>query len=220
MLRSGVMFAGYSIERLLGSGGMGVVYLARHPRLDRKVALKVLGDTYAADAKVHAAFERESALATRLDHPNIVPIYDRCGPDDHALWLSMKYIDGGDATDLLESAPRGLAPERAVRLITDAADALDFAHRHGVLHRDVKPANLLIEHDPTGRERALLTDFGIARTLDDTVTLSAIAVTFAYAAPERFTNEPVDHRADIYSLGCTLYQLLTGAQPFPRTDQA
>ncbi|MFE3541914.1 protein kinase [Nocardia sp. NPDC059177] len=105
-------------------------------------------------------------------------------------------------------------------LIQGAAAALDFAHEQGVLHRDVKPANLLVERDAAGRETALLTDFGIARTLDDTITLSGMAATFAYAAPERFHGGTVDHRADIYSLGCTLYQLLTGRTPFPRGDQA
>ncbi|MTE12794.1 WD40 repeat domain-containing serine/threonine protein kinase [Nocardia aurantiaca] len=216
----GRVFAGYTIERLLGTGGMGRVYLAQHPRLERLVALKVLGNGGPVDAKARAAFDREAALAARLDHPNIVAVYDRSGPNDSMSWLSMRYIDGGDVTALLASEPEGLAAERAVRLISDAAHALDFAHQRGVLHRDVKPANLLVEHDPRGGERALLSDFGIARTLDDTVTLSGMAASFAYVAPERLTDRPVDHRADIYSLGCTLFQLLTGQPPFPRADQA
>ncbi|MEV0684684.1 serine/threonine-protein kinase [Nocardia sp. NPDC050378] len=219
-VESGTVFAGYVIERLLGAGGMGSVYLAEHPRLRRRVALKVLGDGISTDAKARNAFEREATLAARLEHPNIVPVYDRSGSHDPVLWLSMKYVDGGDAIGLLHANPTGLAPERALRLIQGAAAGLDFAHAHGVLHRDVKPANLLIERDPEGRETALLTDFGIARSLDDTVTLSAMAATFAYAAPERFHGHMVDHRADIYSLGCTLYQLLTGRTPFPRGDQA
>lgn len=216
----GTVFAGYVIERLLGAGGMGSVYLAEHPRLRRRVALKVLGDGISTDAKARNAFEREATLAARLEHPNIVPVYDRSGPTDPVLWLSMKYVDGGDAIGLLQADPAGIAPDRALRLIHGAAAGLDFAHAHGVLHRDVKPANLLIERDHAGQETALLTDFGIARSLDDTVTLSAMAATFAYAAPERFAGHTVDHRADIYSLGCTLFQLLTGRTPFPRGDQA
>ncbi|MEU4599307.1 serine/threonine-protein kinase [Nocardia sp. NPDC023988] len=216
----GTVFAGYVIERLLGAGGMGSVYLAEHPRLRRRVALKVLGDGISTDAKARNAFEREATLAARLEHPNIVPVYDRSGPTDPVLWLSMKYVDGGDAIGLLQTDSAGLAPDRALRLIQGAAAGLDFAHAHGVLHRDVKPANLLIERDHAGQETALLTDFGIARSLDDTVTLSAMAATFAYAAPERFAGHTVDHRADIYSLGCTLFQLLTGRTPFPRGDQA
>ncbi|MTE14185.1 serine/threonine-protein kinase [Nocardia aurantiaca] len=217
---AGAIFAGFRIDRRIGAGGMGVVYLARHPRLDRTVALKVLGAGFATDPRARAAFEREADLIARLDHPNIVTVHDRSGPDDPLLWLSMQYVGGGDADGLLAAAPQGLPPERAVRLITDAAHALDFAHERGILHRDVKPANLLIDHDPRAGERALLTDFGIARTLDGTATVSHVAATLAYAAPERFSSGPTDHRADVYSLGCTLFHLLTGQTPFPRADQA
>ncbi|WP_330179096.1 protein kinase [Nocardia sp. NBC_01503] len=219
-LRPGEDFAGFAIERLLGSGGMGAVYLAKHPRLRRRVALKVLADTFTSDPKTRNAFDREATLAAGLEHPNIVAVYDRSAVDDAALWLAMRYIDGGDAAGLLGKSPQGLEPVRAVRLVADAAHALDYAHGRGVLHRDVKPANLLIENDRRAGERAVLTDFGIARTLDDTVTLSGIAATFAYAAPERFGEAVADHRADIYSLGCTLFQLLTGQPPFVRRDQA
>ncbi|MBY8855667.1 protein kinase [Nocardia sp. CA2R105] len=219
-LQPGAVFNEFTIERLLGSGGMGTVYLAKHPRLRRRVALKVLTDTFTLDPKARFAFDREANLAAGLDHPNIVPVYDRNAADDPDLWLAMRYVGGGDAAALLSEHPDGLAPERGVRLIDGAARALDYAHDQGVLHRDVKPANLLIETDHRHNERAVLTDFGIARTLDDTVTMSGIAASFAYAAPERFTDSPADRRADIYSLGCTLYQLLTGRPPFPRKDQA
>ncbi|MEV6767503.1 protein kinase [Nocardia sp. NPDC051030] len=219
-LEPGAVFAGFAIERLLGAGGMGSVYLAGHPRLQRRVALKVLAETFTVDPKTRAAFDREATLAATLEHPNIVPVYDRSAADDVSLWLAMRYIDGGDAAVLLNDHPSGLAPQRAVRLVADAAHALDYAHAQGVLHRDVKPANLLIENNRRTGEHAVLTDFGIARTLDDTVTLSGIAATFAYAAPERFSDVPADHRADIYSLGCTLFQLLTGQPPFARKDQA
>ncbi|WP_280433909.1 protein kinase domain-containing protein [Nocardia carnea] len=220
VLQSGDVLSGFVIDRILGSGGMGVVYRARHPRLERFVALKVLSDALAADPKARIGFEREAALAARLDHPNIVPVHDRSGPDETSLWLSMRYISGGDANGLLAKAPGGLAPELVVELMADAAYALDFAHTAGVLHRDVKPANLLIEPDPRHGHRAVLTDFGIARALDESVTASTLAVTFAYAAPERFLAQPSSPRTDIYSLGCTLHQLLTGLPPFPRETQA
>lgn len=219
-LQPGAVFAGFTVERVLGAGGMGTVYLAQQPRLRRRVALKVLTETFGMDPKTRSAFDREAAVAAGLDHPNIVPVYDRSPAGDPSLWLTMRYIDGGDVAALLDVNPGGLAPARAVRILADAARALDYAHAQGVLHRDVKPANLLIDNDQRHGECAVLTDFGIARTLDDTVTMSGIAVSFAYAAPERFTSADSDHRADIYSLGCTLFQLLTGQPPFPRKDQA
>lgn len=219
-LRPGTNFAGFTIRRLLGRGGMGAVYLAGHPRLDRLIALKVLNEVLAADPPARNAFDREAQLAARLEHPNIVGVYDRSHPQDPALWLSMRFIEGGDVTTLLSGTVNGLELPRAVALITDAAHALDYAHAQGVLHRDVKPANLLIDHDLRSGERAVLTDFGIARTMDDTATLTGVAATLAYAAPERFSRKPADHRADIYSLGATLYQLVTGEPPFPRRDQA
>ncbi|MEV6774259.1 protein kinase [Nocardia sp. NPDC051030] len=217
-LKPGERFAGYTVERQLGAGGMGVVYLARHPRLERLVALKVLNDVFADDEKARARFERETALITALDHPNIVPIYDRNSPEDEVLWISMKFIEGGDAAHLLTASGGRLGGMRAVHMIADAARGLDHAHRHGILHRDIKPANLLVEQE--GSERALVTDFGIARSLEDTETGSRVSATVAYAAPERFGSDPVDHRADVYSLGCTLYKLLTGDPPFPRRDEA
>ncbi|MGW4249365.1 serine/threonine-protein kinase, partial [Nocardia sp. NPDC004722] len=220
VLQVGAEFAGYVIEGVVGAGGMGVVYRARHPRLNRMVALKALNDAFALTPRSRTAFAREAALSAELEHPNIVSVLDWSGDADDVLWLAMRLIEGGDVAALLTSTPRGLPVDQAVRLITDAAHALDFAHERGVLHRDVKPANLLIEHDPRHGERALLTDFGIARTLDDTATFSVTA-TFAYTAPERFGNQiPTDHRADVYSLGCTFYEMLTGKLPFVRSDQA
>lgn len=219
-LDPGSVFAGYTIERVLGAGGMGVVFLARHPRLERSMALKVIGGALANDPHVRTRFERESALAASLDHPNIVHVYDRSDKDAETLWISMKYIAGGDATGLLAHSGGRLPADHAVRLIGDTARALDHAHAHGIIHRDVKPANILVDRSENGLERAVLTDFGIARAFGDTQTLSATTATFAYAAPERFGTEPVDRRADLYSLACTLYELLTGRTPFPRSDQA
>ncbi|MFF2557868.1 WD40 repeat domain-containing serine/threonine protein kinase [Nocardia sp. NPDC058058] len=219
-LQTGAVFAGYTIERQLGAGGMGVVYLARHPRLERSVALKVLNDTFAEDYRARARFEREAALITTLDHPNIVPIYDRNSPGDPMLWISMKYVDGGDAAAMLAREGGRVSAEWAVRMISDAGRALDHAHRHRILHRDIKPANLLVERGIGGIERTVVTDFGIARSVEDAETNSRVSATLAYAAPERFAGGPTDHRADQYSLGCTLFKLLTGEPPYPRADDA
>lgn len=212
------VLAGYTVERVLGAGGMGMVYLARHPRMNRKVALKVLNASLAANPHARVAFETEAALAAELDHPNIVPVVDRSAPGDPVLWLAIRYIDSGDLSGLLDASPTGIVPQRAIRLITDAAHALDHAHRHNVLHRDVKPANLLLGHDVRQGEHTLLTDFGIARALDGIATGTGVSATLGYVAPERFSPRPTDHRADQYSLGCTLYQLLTGQLPFPGRD--
>ncbi|MFE3193619.1 serine/threonine-protein kinase [Nocardia sp. NPDC059240] len=223
-LDPGADFSGFGIERVLGAGGMGVVYLARHPRLDRHVALKVfggaVGPAMSLDSPGRARFDREAALAARLEHPDIVPIYDRSAPGDEIPWLCMRYISGGDIAALLDSAGGRLPAPDAVRLITDAGNALDYAHRQGVLHRDVKPANILVDVSDRDGGRAVLTDFGIARAFDDTLTLTGTTATVAYAAPERFGEDPADHRADIYSLGCTFYEILTGSRPFPRSDHA
>ncbi|MFI1237455.1 WD40 repeat domain-containing serine/threonine protein kinase [Nocardia salmonicida] len=218
-LQAGAFFAGYTIERVLGVGGMGVVYLARHPRLSRHVALKVLNDSLATDPGARAAFDTEAELAAGLDHPNIVPVEDRSSPGDPTLWLAIRYVEGGDLAALMKDFPRGLHSDRAVGLITDAAHALDFAHHRNVLHRDVKPANLLLGHDARHGERALLTDFGIARALDGPHTSTGVSATLAYVAPERFSSRPTDHRADQYSLGCAFYHLLTGEQPFAGRDE-
>ncbi|WP_278263188.1 serine/threonine-protein kinase [Nocardia sp. AG03] len=218
-LAPGTVVGGYVIERLLGAGGMGAVYLARHPRMDRRVALKVLEETADSDAKMRRNFEREATLAASLEHPNIVPVYDHSSPDEPRLWIAMKYVVGQDASVLVrQQGPLPLA--RAAQLISDIAAGLDHAHRAGVLHRDVKPANMLVEVGPDGRERALVTDFGIARAADHTLTMSGIMASFAYTAPERFLGSPADQRADVYSLGCSLYELLTGRTPFESTEQA
>ncbi|WP_153805286.1 serine/threonine-protein kinase [Nocardia sp. SYP-A9097] len=219
VLRPGEEVAGYVIVRALGGGRQGTVYLARHPRLPRGVALKVIHDGFSGDPKTRASFDREVELVSRLDHPNVVAVYDRNGLEDTHLWLSMRYVAGGDLAALLGGAPGGLDPDRAALLIAGTAQALDYAHGQGVLHRDVKPLNILLEHH-NGAERPVLTDFGIARALDDTVTASGIVATFAYAAPERFTSANVGHRSDVYSLGCTLFQLLTGYIPYPAKDPA
>ncbi len=213
MLRTGEVFAGYTIKRVLGQGGMGTVYLAQHPRLPRLTALKLLKRELYTDAEIRRRFEREADLVAQLDHPNIVTVYDR-GAEDQQLWISMQFVPGADASCADVNV---LAPGRAVQIIADTAAALDFAHGNGVLHRDVKPANILLAKAPIGQpERVLLTDFGIAGMRDAESTLSSagtITATLAYAAPEQLTGTP-DYLADQYSLACSLFWMLTGAAPF------
>lgn len=213
MLTSGEVFAGFTIEKLLGQGGMGSVYLARHPRLPRQTALKLLNRELFTDVEVRARFEREADLAAQLDHPNIVQVYDR-GTEDDQLWISMQYVDGVDAATV---NPQNLPPERAVQIIEGVADALDYAHGMGVLHRDVKPANIMLARSSGNRERVFLTDFGIARLREDSTHLTQTGMftaTLAYASPEQMTGAHLDHRSDQYSLACALYWLLTGVAPF------
>ncbi|MFD3506283.1 serine/threonine-protein kinase [Nocardia sp. NPDC058666] len=218
MLRKGEVFAGYTIRRVLGQGGMGVVYLARHPRLPRLTALKLLSRELSADEEIRRRFEREADLVAQLEHPNIVNVYDR-GTDDDQLWISMQFVAG---TDVATADVNVLTPGRAVQIAAETATALDFAHASGVLHRDVKPANILLAKPPIGRpERVVLTDFGIAAVRDSETTLSSgdtITATLAYAAPEHLAGAPLDHRADQYSLACTLFWMLTGSVPFPATS--
>ena len=216
-LAPGSEFAGYTIERLLGAGGMGTVYLARHPRLPRYDALKVLSGAPGGNDQFRARFEREADLASRLRHPNIVTIYDRGAADDQ-LWIAMEYVDGIDAAHLMSQPGAALTAKRAVAIIADAAKGLDYAHRSGLLHRDVKPANILVTGGRDEDERALIADFGIARSMDESQRFTVgdnVLATLAYAAPEQLEGEESNSRADIYALGCTLYELLTGSTPYP-----
>lgn len=211
VLPAGSIIGGYTIEDILGSGGMGSVYRARHPVLPRSDALKVLSAELSRDEHFRARFEREAELAATLDHPNIVTVYNR-GDTDGQLWIAMQYVAGSDAEREL-SAGR-MTPQRAVNITAEVAKALDYAHRRQLLHRDIKPANFLLTADD---ERIFLADFGIARALDDAVNLTqtgTVMATIAYAAPETLAGEPADHRADVYSLGCSLFRMLTGTSPF------
>lgn len=216
----GTIVGGYRIQRVLGAGGMGTVYLAKHPSLPRMDALKVLSGHLSADNEFRARFEREANLAAGLDHPNIVSVYNR-GEENGQLWIAMQYVDGTDAAAELERDPRAMTPQRALRIVTEVGKGLDYAHRRGLLHRDVKPANFLLSAEHDEEERVLLTDFGVAKSSEDTTDLTqtgSFVATIAYAPPEQLAGGRLDHRADIYSLACAFYKLLTGQNPYPATS--
>jgi serine/threonine protein kinase, bacterial len=222
-LNEGDVFAGYTIVRRLGAGGMGEVYLAQHPRLPRRDALKVLPPTLTADSDYRQRFTREADIAAELWHPHIVGIHDR-GEFEGQLWLSMDYVEGTDAAELLSTQFRsGLPKAEVFEIVSAVADALDYAHQRGLLHRDVKPANILLtDADPRAR-RILLADFGIAKEVGDISGLTAtnmVVGTTAYAAPEQLMGSDIDGRADQYALGCTAFHLLTGAAPYQNSNPA
>src|SRR5271157_6563343 len=214
-------FAGYSILRPLGSGGMADVYLAKHPRLPRRDALKVLAKEMTADGEFRERFNLEADLAATLFHPHIVAVHDR-GEFQGQLWIAMDYVEGTDAARLVKERYRNGMSEHDVGAIIDAvAGALDYAHVRGMLHRDVKPANILVTHPEDDERRILLADFGVARQLADIsgITETNVAVgTVAYAAPEQLVGGNIDGRADQYALAATAFHLLTGAPPFQHSN--
>jgi serine/threonine-protein kinase len=204
--------AGYRIENVAGRGGMGVVYRATHMHLGRTVALKLLNPEIAASEEFRERFIREARAAAALEHPHIVPVYD-AGEVEGRLYLAMKFVEGSDLAQVLDEETK-LTPERALPLLEQLANALDAAHSHGLIHRDVKPANALLEGD-----RLYLTDFGLTRRVDSTKPLTATgrAVgTAAYLAPEQIRGEPLDRRVDVYALGCVMFQCLAGEPPYLR----
>jgi serine/threonine protein kinase, bacterial len=223
LLADGEVIAGYTILRSLGAGGMGEVYLAQHPRLPRRDALKVLSTSVCAESEYCERFKREADIAATLWHPHIVEVHDR-GDVDGQLWISMDYVEGTDAGRLLaERYPDGMPPDQVVRIVTAVADALDYAHQRGLLHRDVKPANILMANPDTDAERILLADFGIARRIGEPSALTGTNMTVgtvAYSAPEQLKGEEVDGRADQYALAATAFQLLTGTPPFQHSNPA
>jgi serine/threonine protein kinase, bacterial len=219
----GATFAGYTLLRLLGSGGMGEVYLAQHPRLPRRDALKILGNDVSADDDYRQRFINEADLAAVLWHPNIVRVNDR-GEFNGQLWISMDFVDGTDAASLLRDRyPAGMPADEVATIVAAVASALDYAHQHDLLHRDVKPANILLTNPGDGEQRILLSDFGIARNIGDVSGLTATNMTMGtlpYAAPEQLMDEPMDGRADQYALAATAYHLLTGSPLFPQSNPA
>ncbi|AQT82152.1 serine/threonine protein kinase [Mycolicibacterium litorale] len=222
-LADGQVVAGYTILRTLGAGGMGEVYLVQHPRLPRLDALKVLGSGVSSDDEYRQRFGLEADMVATLTHPHIVTIYDR-GEFEDKLWIAMEFIDGTDASRLLaEHYPYGMPADEVVRIITGIAEALDYAHSRGLMHRDVKPANILLGDPGTGDERAMLADFGIARWMGQASGLTGTNMTVgtvAYSAPEQLKGEDIDGHADQYALAATAYHLLTGMPPFQHTNPA
>ncbi len=208
-----IEIAGYRIERLLGSGGQADVFLARDSRLERPVALKLLSPELAADDRFRERFLLESKLAASLDHPNVIPIYEAGEVDGH-LYIAMRYVEGTDLRRMLDQyAP--LPPERTLALLEPVADALDAAHARGLVHRDVKPSNVLVAVEPAdGAEHVYLSDFGLSRYSAEPGADLRFSGSPQYAAPELLQREPVDGRADQYALGCVLEECLTGSPPF------
>jgi DNA-binding beta-propeller fold protein YncE len=209
----GSVLAGYRLDELIARGGMGVVYRATQLALERPVALKVIAPHLAGDAGFRARFLRESRLAARLEHPGVVPVYD-AREEDGELIVAMRLVGGGDLKRrIVERGP--LPPAEAVALLGQVAGALDAAHAAAVVHRDVKPHNILLEGD-----RAYLTDFGLAKALGDSGVLSgaSVAGTAEYMSPEQWRGREVGPAADVYSLGCVLYEAVTGIVPFVRGE--
>jgi eukaryotic-like serine/threonine-protein kinase len=217
---TGSKLGAYQVEEHLGRGGMSDVYRGRHITIHRQVAIKVLPAIYAKEADFRHRFEREADTISKLEHPNIVQMYDS-GEQDGMFYMVMEYIKGPDLADRIrQRAPMPLV--EAKMILADVASALDYAHVSGVVHRDIKPSNVMLQQITgaltTGIQRAVLMDFGIARIMDRStrITGSGIIGTFDYMAPEQIGNSgEVDGRADIYALGVVAFQMLTGRLPFP-----
>ncbi len=212
--RIGSVLAGYRVDALLGRGGMGVVYLAQDLSLERRVALKLLAPELSSEEGFRERFLRESRLAASIDHPNVIPVYE-AGEFEGALFIAMRYVEGSDLKRLLEQ--ERLEPARAIALLSQVAEALDVAHEHGLVHRDVKPSNVLVATQG-GREHVYLADFGLSRRLAvaGSVERSHFSGSADYVAPEQVQRKPLDGRADLYALGCVLYECLTGRPPLQR----
>jgi YVTN family beta-propeller protein len=219
VLSTGSILGDFRIEDEIGRGGMGVVFRASQVSLDRPVALKVISDRLADRDGFRERFVRESRMAASLDHPNVIPVY-AAGEDGGVLYIAMRFVDGTDLRALLQTEG-ALAPARAAGVMAQVASALDAAHESGLVHRDVKPANILVAARGGG-EHAYLTDFGLTKrsTSDSGLTATGEWVgTLDYVAPEQVRGEQLDGRADIYALGCVLYEALTGEVPFVRDEE-
>ncbi|MFJ5263160.1 serine/threonine-protein kinase [Streptomyces sp. NPDC088387] len=217
----GRQVAGYRIEQEIGRGGMAVVYRARDLRLDRTVALKLLAPELARNDTFRQRFTHESRVAAAIDHPHIVPVFE-AGETDGVLYIAMRYVPGSDLRHLLDR--QGPLPlPTALRIATQIASALDAAHEHGLVHRDVKPGNILVARgtDSEHPEYVYLTDFGLTKkslSLTGFTTVGQFVGTLDYVAPEQISGRPVDGRCDVYGFACVIYEALTGRPPFLRDD--
>jgi Protein kinase domain len=218
-----IQIAGYRIEARVGRGGMGEVYRAVQLNLGRRVALKILAADLAADDRFRRRFLRESRIAASIDHPSIIPIYET-GEAGGRLYIAMRYVDGPDLATVLRREGR-LEPARTLAIITQVASALDAAHERGLVHRDVKPANILLAPGPAGSpSHCYLCDFGLIKQVNSEQAASALTATdqfvgtIPYVAPEQIEGRAIDGRTDVYSLGCVLFQCLTGSVPFDGTN--
>jgi hypothetical protein len=216
-LAEGSVVGGCRVESVIGRGGMGIVYCANQVALARRVALKVIAPEFAEDPEFRERFQDEWRAAGGLDHPAIVPVY-QAGEESGRLFVVMRYVQGTDLRALIDRE-RVLPGGRATAIIEQIAGALDEAHRHRLIHRDVKPANILIASDAQGRDRAFLTDFGLTRHATSAVARRTNTGQWVgtpdYIAPEQVEGRQIDGRADVYALGCVLYEALTGVLPFP-----
>lgn len=217
----GKQIAGYRVEDEIGRGGMAVVYRARDLRLDRTVALKLLAPELARNDTFRQRFTHESRVAAAIEHPHIVPVFE-AGETDGVLYIAMRYVPGRDLRHLLDHAGP-LSVDAALRIATQVASALDAAHDHGLVHRDVKPGNILVAKgtDSDHPEHAYLTDFGLTKkslSLTGFTTVGQFVGTLDYVAPEQISGRPVDGRCDVYSLACVVHETMAGGPPFQRDD--
>lgn len=217
----GRRIAGYVVEDEIGRGGMAVVYRAHDVRLDRTVALKLLAPELARNDTFRQRFAHESKVAAAIDHPHIVPVFE-AGETDGLLYIAMRYVPGQDLRAMLDRTGP-LPVEAAARIAGQVASALDAAHDHDLVHRDVKPGNILVAGgtDSEHPEHVYLTDFGLTKkslSLTGFTSVGQFVGTLDYVAPEQIAGKPVDGRCDVYSLGCVVYEMLAGGPPFQRDD--
>jgi serine/threonine protein kinase len=215
----GAKFAGYRIEESVGRGGMAEVWRARHERLGRQVALKILAEYLDGEANYRIRFVRESKAAAAVDHPNIIPVYD-AGESDGILFIAMRYVPGGDVRSLMKE--RGpLSPELTASIIGPVAEALDAAHEAGIVHRDVKPANMLLDVRGNGKTHVYLADFGITAYTSNTGSSATgpgtLIGTLDYMSPEQIQGQSADGRADQWALACSAFEMLAGSPPYRRS---
>jgi serine/threonine protein kinase len=211
MLSPGSTFAGYEVEHVVGAGGLGILYRARQLRLDRPVALKLVEADVAQHAVVRERLRREARAVAALDHPNVVPLYE-AGEQDGTVFIATRWVEGTELGTLIHQEG-ALDPDRAARIAAQIAAALDLAHEKGLVHRDVKPSNVIV----TPEDHAYVTDFGLTKRAETDPGLTAVDQmlgTVDYVAPEQIEGSEPDARSDVYSLGCVLYEMLTGAAPF------